>query len=106
MENVLPEQPAEKNVVGYTSAPPPGAGGPLPEPGVARLRLAGWWRRVGATLIDGLMIGALAAILLAALIAGAEREPRRRCRLVHRRRSWRCSCARSCAFVAAVLYAP
>ena len=70
MENVLPEQPAEKNVVGYTSAPPPGAGGPGPDAGVPRLRLAGWWSRVGATLIDGLIIGVLAAVLLWALIAG------------------------------------
>jgi uncharacterized RDD family membrane protein YckC len=72
MENVLPEQPAGKNIAGYTSAPPPGAGGPLPEPGVARLQPSGWWRRVGATLIDALIICALAGALLAALIAGLD----------------------------------
>ncbi len=70
MENVLPEQPAEKNVVGYTSAPPPGAGGPVPDAGVPRLRLAGWWRRAGASVIDGLVIG-IPAIALLALILGS-----------------------------------
>ena len=70
MENVLPEQPAEKNVVGYTSAPPPGAGGPGPDAGVPRLRLAGWWRRAGASLIDGLVIG-IPAVALLALILGS-----------------------------------
>jgi uncharacterized RDD family membrane protein YckC len=61
---------------GYTSPPPPGAGGPPPAgqpygyaPGT--FRLAGWWRRVGATLIDGLIIGALAAIFLVPLGIGA-----------------------------------
>ena len=39
MENVLPEQPPGKNVAGYTSAPPPGAGGPRPEAGVPH---CGW----------------------------------------------------------------
>ena len=65
MENVLPEQ-----IAGYTSAPPPGAGGPPPAPGVARLQPAGWWRRVGATLIDGVVIAVLAGVLLWALFAG------------------------------------
>jgi uncharacterized RDD family membrane protein YckC len=37
---------------------------------VALVRLAGWWRRVGAALIDGLVIGVFAGVLLAALIAG------------------------------------
>ena len=58
---------------GYTSAPPPGAGGPpaLPfgDPVAARYALAGWWRRVGAHLIDGFVIGVLALILLIAITA-------------------------------------
>jgi uncharacterized RDD family membrane protein YckC len=61
---------------GYTSPPPPGAGGPPPAgqpygyaPGT--FRLAGWWRRVGATLIDALIIGALAAVFLVPLGIGA-----------------------------------
>jgi uncharacterized RDD family membrane protein YckC len=70
MENVLPEQPAEKNGSGYTSAAPPGAGGPLPDAGIARLRPSGWWRRVGASLIDALIIAVLAGVLLWALIEG------------------------------------
>jgi uncharacterized RDD family membrane protein YckC len=70
MENVLPEQPAEKNLLGYTSPPPPGAGGPVPDAGVTRLRLAGWWRRAGAAVIDGLVVG-LPAVALLALILGS-----------------------------------
>jgi uncharacterized RDD family membrane protein YckC len=59
---------------GYTSPPPPGAVGcrrdvaheyePTVAPGARRL--AGWWPRVGATLIDGLIIG-VGGILLIAL---------------------------------------
>ena len=63
MENVLPEQ-----IAGYTSTPPPGAGGPLPDPGVSGLRLAGWWRRAGAAVIDGLVIGVPAVVLLVLLL--------------------------------------
>ena len=56
---------------GYTSPPPPGAvpgsppplGGPPPfAPGT--FRLSGWWRRAGAAVIDGLIIGSVAALLL------------------------------------------
>jgi uncharacterized RDD family membrane protein YckC len=55
---------------GYTSAPPPGAYGGAPAataPGAVagRYVLAGWWSRVGAALIDGLIIGIVAFILLA-----------------------------------------
>jgi uncharacterized RDD family membrane protein YckC len=55
---------------GYTSAPPPGAYGGAPAttaPGAVagRYVLAGWWSRVGAALIDGLIIGIVAIILLA-----------------------------------------
>jgi uncharacterized RDD family membrane protein YckC len=54
----------------YTTTPPPGAGGPRPET-AGGVRLSGWWRRVGASLIDGLIIlipaGALLALVVAAL---------------------------------------
>jgi uncharacterized RDD family membrane protein YckC len=55
---------------GYTSEPPPGAfgGAPVataPGPVAGRYVLAGWWSRVGAALIDGLIIGIVATILLA-----------------------------------------
>jgi uncharacterized RDD family membrane protein YckC len=56
---------------GYTSVPPPGAGGPLPwgapEPG--GWVLSGWWRRVGAHVLDGLVICAAALVLLVAITA-------------------------------------
>jgi len=54
---------------GYTSPAPPGAGGPPPAvvgaPG--RPVLSGWWRRVGAALIDGVIIAVGALIVLAVL---------------------------------------
>jgi uncharacterized RDD family membrane protein YckC len=54
---------------GYTSPPPPGAFGPpahatTPAPAAGRYALAGWWSRVGATLIDALIIGAGALLIL------------------------------------------
>ena len=59
---------------GYTSPAPPGAGGP--RPGVPRRRrdddrprLSGWWRRVGAALIDGVIVWLGAAVLLVAITA-------------------------------------
>ena len=50
---------------GYTSAPPPGAGGvpTTAEPSAGRYVLAGWWSRVAATLIDGIVI-AIGALLV------------------------------------------
>jgi uncharacterized RDD family membrane protein YckC len=61
-------------VPGYTSPAPPGAGGPRPAattdaglPG--RPVLSGWWRRVGAAVVDGLIISAGAALLLVAITA-------------------------------------
>jgi uncharacterized RDD family membrane protein YckC len=57
---------------GYTSAPPPGAGGPVPaySGGVSgRPVLSGWWRRVGAQLIDGLIVAIGAVILFVAITA-------------------------------------
>ena len=72
---VAPERPA---------APGPGAGhyagGPVP-PGAfapreerpappAQEQLAEWWRRAVATLVDGVIVGAVALLVLAALSAG------------------------------------
>ncbi len=57
---------------GYTTSPPPGAGGPVPTqhaPLAGRPALAGWWRRVGAQLIDGLIVFVGAAILFVAVTA-------------------------------------
>lgn len=60
---------------GYTSAPPPGAGGARPASlsyhgGGGQLVLAGWWRRVGAAVIDGLIVGAVALAIMAPLGIG------------------------------------
>jgi uncharacterized RDD family membrane protein YckC len=55
-------------VPSYTTLPPPGAGGPpvrLTGPQV----LAGWWSRVGAQLIDGLIIGIGGTLLVIAITA-------------------------------------
>ena len=58
---------------GYTSPPPPGAGGLAPSPSMSpmagRYELAGWGSRVGATLIDGLIVGVGAIILFFILTA-------------------------------------
>jgi len=58
---------------GYTSAPPPGAGGiavaPSDAPIAGRWELSGWWRRVWAQVIDGIVIGLIALIFF--LIIGA-----------------------------------
>ena len=59
---------------GYTTAPPPGAGGPAPEvatrPGPAgRPALASWGRRAGAQIIDGIIITIGALVLFAVLAA-------------------------------------
>ena len=57
---------------GYTSPAPPGAGGPVRTPNAplaGRPALAGWWRRVGAQLIDGLIIAVGASILFVAITA-------------------------------------
>ena len=69
---------------GYTSPAPPGAGGP--QPMVARSLgaqpvLSGWWRRVGAQAIDGLIIavGALIVFALLAAAGGCARARRRSC---------------------------
>src|SRR4051812_19258910 len=58
---------------GYTSPPPPGAGGPATAyaapPVAGRLVLASWGRRVAAFLIDGVIVGVGALILLVAITA-------------------------------------
>jgi uncharacterized RDD family membrane protein YckC len=66
----VPEAPPhESGLPGYTSPPPPGAGGPVApayqrEPALGgRYALASWWSRVGAQLIDGVIIGVGALIL-------------------------------------------
>jgi len=58
---------------GYVTTPPPGAGGP-PVPAASGALsgahvLAGWWSRVGAALIDGLIVGLGSIVLLIALTA-------------------------------------
>jgi len=58
---------------GYTTAPPPGAGGPAPavaaRPGPAgRPALASWGRRAGAQIIDGVIIS-IGALILFAIVA-------------------------------------
>jgi uncharacterized RDD family membrane protein YckC len=66
-----PLRPSE--VPGYTDTPPPGAGGPPVTSGSGALTgqhvLSGWWPRVGAQLIDGLIVGAGALVLMVALTA-------------------------------------
>jgi uncharacterized RDD family membrane protein YckC len=58
---------------GPQSPAPPGAGGPpswpspSPSPIAGRYVLSGWWRRVGASIIDGLVIGIPATVILVAL---------------------------------------
>jgi uncharacterized RDD family membrane protein YckC len=56
---------------GYTTAPPPGAGGPIPAFDTigGHYVLSGWWRRVGAHLIDAVVICGLALVLLVAITA-------------------------------------
>jgi uncharacterized RDD family membrane protein YckC len=58
-------------MTGYTTAPPPGAGGPVPQFATAagRYTLSGWWRRVGAHLIDGVIVCGNALVLLVAVTA-------------------------------------
>src|SRR5829696_5706222 len=69
-----PERPSEglwSGTPGYSSPAPPGAGGPRPAAVPAGLGgrpvLAGWGRRAAAQVIDGLIIGIGAGIVLAVL---------------------------------------
>jgi uncharacterized RDD family membrane protein YckC len=70
-ESGLPGYEPDRPGSGYSSPAPPGAlGAPAapasPVPASGRYELAGWWSRVGATLIDGLIVivGALLILLL------------------------------------------
>jgi uncharacterized RDD family membrane protein YckC len=59
---------------GYTTTPPPGAGGPPiaafgATPVAGRYVLAGWWSRVGAALLDFLIVGVGGFLLLLAITA-------------------------------------
>jgi uncharacterized RDD family membrane protein YckC len=73
-----PEAPRhESGLPGYTSPPPPGAGGPVaPAYGQhttlgGQYVLASWLSRVGAQLIDGIIIGVGALILFLPIGAAA-----------------------------------
>jgi len=68
--------PHESGLPGYTSPPPPGAGGPVapafghqPTTFGGRFVLAGWWSRVAAHFIDAVIVGAGALILFLPLVA-------------------------------------
>jgi uncharacterized RDD family membrane protein YckC len=70
----MSEQRPARTTSGYTTMPPPGAGGPpiAPEalgPVADRHVLAGWWPRGGATLIDWVIVGLGAIVLTVALTA-------------------------------------
>jgi uncharacterized RDD family membrane protein YckC len=70
MSERLPSEPR----AGYTTTPPPGAGGPavaVEAPGAleGRYVLAGWWSRVGAQLIDFMIVGVGGVLLAIALMA-------------------------------------
>jgi uncharacterized RDD family membrane protein YckC len=56
---------------GYRTTPPPGAGGPVPAFDTAggHYVLSGWWRRVGAHVIDAVVICGIAFVLLVAITA-------------------------------------
>jgi uncharacterized RDD family membrane protein YckC len=61
-------------VPGYTSPAPPGAGGPpvpsfADHPVAGRYVLSGWWRRVGAAVVDGLIVGIGGLALVVAITA-------------------------------------
>lgn len=69
-----PPVDAPPRTSGYTSERPPGAGGlgstsPVPRPTGSpatgpELVLAGWWRRAGAQVIDGVIISVLALLMV------------------------------------------
>ena len=68
----LGEAERPRSVPGYTTPPPPGAGGIAPAASAAvgeRYVLSGWWRRAGAQLIDGVIIGAGGLLLTLAIAA-------------------------------------
>jgi uncharacterized RDD family membrane protein YckC len=99
----------ESGLPGYTSPPPPGAGGPVApafgEPTTlgGQFVLAGWWSRVGAHMIDGLIVGVAALILFLPLVAAGV--------TVDSDAGWAALVAAGivwilCLAVAALLYAP
>jgi uncharacterized RDD family membrane protein YckC len=65
--------PLRGDAPGYVTTPPPGAGGPpvsvAPGALAGRHVLASWWSRVGAQLIDGLIVGIGGIVLLIAITA-------------------------------------
>jgi uncharacterized RDD family membrane protein YckC len=65
--------PLRGDAPGYVTTPPPGAGGPpvsaAPGTLAGRHMLAGWWSRVGAALIDGVIVGIGGTVLLIAITA-------------------------------------
>jgi uncharacterized RDD family membrane protein YckC len=101
--------PHESGLPGYTSAPPPGAGGPVapafgqPTTFGGQFVLAGWWSRVWAYLIDGLIVGVGALILFLPIVAAGL--------TVDTDAGWAALAAAGfvwllCLAVAALLYAP
>jgi uncharacterized RDD family membrane protein YckC len=69
-ESGLPAYEPDRPGSGYSSPAPPGALGAAsapatPVPPSGRYELAGWWSRVGAALIDSLIIGVGALIIVA-----------------------------------------
>ena len=59
---------------GYSSPAPPGAGGAVPAygaPAPGTYQLGSWWARVGAFIIDALIVGVPAIIIFAILGLGA-----------------------------------
>jgi uncharacterized RDD family membrane protein YckC len=58
---------SERSIAGYDD-PPPAAFAPPGSPAHPYV-LAGWWRRVGALLVDGVIVGVGALVLLVAITA-------------------------------------
>src|SRR5690349_15659264 len=62
-------------LAGYTSPPPPGAGGvataPFDAPVAGHWQLSGWWRRAGALIIDGIVVSLIAGMFFAVFAAFA-----------------------------------
>jgi uncharacterized RDD family membrane protein YckC len=68
-----PRGMSERSIAGYGGYAPPGSEPPATfEPAGSPAHpyvLAGWWRRVGALLVDGVIVGVGALILLVAITA-------------------------------------
>jgi uncharacterized RDD family membrane protein YckC len=69
----LAQPEAPHGAPGYIGTPPPGAGGPVRvaagDAVAGRYVLSGWWRRAGALILDGLIVGIGALVLLVAITA-------------------------------------